>query len=108
MSIIFFFQSSCKYDLALGMTTRNTHDVDSGEAWLILLAASIVLFLSEGLRNALSVLLPTLRDQFETHTWMIGIMIALLHGVKDFVGKLQFLKICSFSQMYMSSLRYRT
>ena len=70
------------------MVTTNTHDVDSGQAWLILLAVYIILFLSEGLWKALSVLLPTLRDQFETHTWLIGIMIALLHGVKDFVGKL--------------------
>ena len=71
------------------MATKNTHDVDSGQAWLILVAISTIMFLSEGLRKALSVLLPTLRDQFETHTWMIGIMIALMHGVKDFVCTLQ-------------------
>ena len=81
------------------MTTRNTHDVDSGQAWLILLAAAIVFFLGEGLRKALSVLLPTLRDQFETNTWLIGIIIALMHGVKDFVGKLQVPKIWNFSQI---------
>ena len=74
----------------LSMATTNTHDVDTGHAWLILFANSCVLFLSEGLRKALSVILPTLKDQFETHTWLIGIMIALMHGVKDFVGKLQF------------------
>ena len=66
-----------------------THDVDSGQAWLILCATSTILSLSEGLRKAMSVLLPTLKDQFETHTWLIGIMIALMHGVKDFVGKLE-------------------
>ena len=69
------------------MTTRNRHDVDSGQAWMILLAASILFFISEGLKKALSILLPTLTDQFETHTWLIGIMFALMHGVKDFVGK---------------------
>ena len=69
------------------MTTRNTHNVDSGQAWLILLAISIVDFLSQGLKKALSVLLPTLRDQFKTHTWMIGTIIALTYGIKDFAGK---------------------
>ena len=73
------------------MTTL-THEVDSGQAWLILYATSTILFLSEGLRKALSVLLPTLQDQFETHTWLIGIMIALMHGIKDFVGKLHIIK----------------
>ena len=82
------------------MTTTNIHDVDSGQAWLILLAASIVIFLSEGLRKALSVLLPTLTDQFGTHTWLIGIMIALMSGVKDFVGTLQLTKITKYSRVY--------
>ena len=68
------------------MTTL-MHDVDSGHAWLILFAASTLFFLCEGFRKSLSVLLPTLKDQFETHTWLIGIMLALTHGVKDFLGK---------------------
>ena len=80
------------------MEPTNTHDVDSGQAWLILPAISTIIFFSEGLRKALSVLLPTLTDQFETHTWLIGIMIALMSGVKDFVGTLQLTKTTKFSQ----------
>ena len=67
--------------------TLSTHDVDSGYAWLILVASNTLFFLSEGFRKSLSVLLPTLKDHFETQTWLIGIMIALTHGVKDFLGK---------------------
>ena len=62
-------------------------DVDSGKAWLILFASSIILFLNEGYRKGLSVLLPTFKDQFETHTWLIGIMIAFTHAMRDFSGK---------------------
>ena len=71
--------------------TTITHDVDSGHAWLILFGACTINFLCDGFRKSLSVLLPTLKDQFETHAWMIGIMIALTHGVKDFLGKLNVL-----------------
>ena len=76
------------------MTMANTHDVDvdAGQAWLTLPAISTVSFLSEGFRKALSVLLPTLTNQFETHTWLIGIMIALMSGVKDFVGTMHLTK----------------
>ena len=70
------------------MSTTNTHNVDSGQTWLILFAVSTISFLSEGFRKALSVLLPTLTNQFETHTWMIGVMIAFMSVVKDFVGTL--------------------
>ena len=64
------------------------HDVDTGHAWLILFAVSTFFFLSEGFRKSLSILLPTLKDQFETHTWLIGIMLALTHGIRDVLGKL--------------------
>ena len=74
------------FSAAVSMT-KAMHDVDTGYSWLILIADNILVFLCEGLRKSLSVLLPTLKDQFETHTWLIGIMIALTHGIKDFLGR---------------------
>ncbi|XP_072051558.1 monocarboxylate transporter 12-like isoform X2 [Amphiura filiformis] len=65
---------------------RQTHSTDTGWAWMILLASCMVLFMWDGLRKGLSVLLPTLKEQFETHTWMIGLMIALSQAVRDFTG----------------------
>ncbi|XP_072051559.1 monocarboxylate transporter 11-like isoform X3 [Amphiura filiformis] len=65
---------------------RQTHSTDTGWAWMILLASCMVLFMWDGLRKGLSVLLPTLKEQFETHTWMIGLMIALSQAVRDFTA----------------------
>ncbi|XP_072040504.1 monocarboxylate transporter 11-like [Amphiura filiformis] len=58
--------------------------IDSGWSWMILGAASIIVFLWAGIAKALSVLLPTLKDQFETHTWIIGAMIMMMISVRDF------------------------
>ena len=77
-------------------------DVDGGHAWLILFAISTFYFLSGGFRKSLSILLPTLKDQFETHTWLIGIMLALTHGVKDFLGKLN---VQSLQESWKSALK---
>ena len=77
-----FFQAAASFSM-----TKATHDVDTGYSWLILISDTSLVFLTEGLRKSLSVMLPTLKDQFETQTWLIGIMIALTHGVKDFLGR---------------------
>ena len=52
------------------MTTRNRHDVDSGHAWMILLAASIVLFISEGFKKALSAVQVT-STEYASHTYIL-------------------------------------
>ncbi|XP_072025126.1 monocarboxylate transporter 13-like [Amphiura filiformis] len=66
--------------------TIQAHPIDSGWSWMILVAASIMMFIWEGLVKSLSVLLPTLKEQFETHTWMIGLMITLMISVRDVAG----------------------
>ena len=44
-------------------------------------------FLWVGAAKGLAVLLPTLRDQMATQTWVIGWMIAIMEATSDLVGK---------------------
>ncbi|XP_072019361.1 monocarboxylate transporter 12-like [Amphiura filiformis] len=53
---------------------------------MILLSCCVTLFLYEVTLKSLAVLLPTLKDQFETYTWVIGTMISLLTSVRDLTG----------------------
>ncbi len=64
-----------------------TQYVDSSWSWIILVATSVIYFLWCGLLKALSVLLPTLQDQFETHTWVIGVLDTMLIIIRDCSGK---------------------
>ncbi len=68
------------------MATQTQH-VYSGWSWVILAATSFVMFVWSGMMKALSVLLPTLQDQFETHTWVIGVMATTMFTVRDFSSK---------------------
>ena len=60
---------------------------DAGWSWFIFLSAFASYLLWEGTIKSLAVLPPTLKEHFRTHTWMIGLMIALMNAVKDFSGK---------------------
>ncbi|XP_072051497.1 monocarboxylate transporter 13-like [Amphiura filiformis] len=53
---------------------------DSGWAWMISLATFTAVTLETGTVKALGVMLPTLRQQFSTPTWVIGLGISLAPG----------------------------
>ena len=53
---------------------------DTGWSWLICFGAFVVYFLESGLVKCLGVLLPALRAEFQTHTWVIGLIISLMPG----------------------------
>ncbi|XP_072023377.1 monocarboxylate transporter 11-like [Amphiura filiformis] len=50
---------------------------DQGWAWIITLASFISMALTTGTVKSLGVMLPTLREQFSTQTWVIGLSISL-------------------------------
>ncbi|XP_072019838.1 monocarboxylate transporter 12-like [Amphiura filiformis] len=54
--------------------------IDHGWAWLVCYGAFTALLLETGTVKALGVLLPDLREQFTTHTWIVGLMISLVPG----------------------------
>ena len=53
---------------------------DGGWAWMVLLGAFISMFLETGIVKAFGVLLPVIRDEFSTDTWVIGLSISLIPG----------------------------
>ena len=61
--------------------------MDKGWAWIVLIGAFIALFLETGVIKAFGVLLPTLRQQLETDTWLVGLSIALMPGFGAFTCK---------------------
>ena len=55
-------------------------DTDSEWSFIISVGVFIVMFLETGTLKSLGVLLPELREEFTTHTWVIGLAIAILPG----------------------------
>ena len=53
---------------------------DKGWAWIVSIGTFIAVFIDIGIVKSLGVLLPTLRQQFSTDTWVIGLSIALIPG----------------------------
>ena len=53
---------------------------DNTWSWWISLGAFIIYFLSAGMIKGLGVMLPVLREQFTTQTWVIGMIISLVTG----------------------------
>ncbi len=54
--------------------------VDKGWSWLVCVGSVTAMFLETGTVKALGVLLPVLREQFTTKTWIIGLVISLVPG----------------------------
>ena len=52
-----------------------------GRAWLVCFRNFVILFLETGMVKALGVLLPVLRQQFTTQTWIIGCITSLVPGI---------------------------
>ena len=53
---------------------------DSGWSWIVSLGAFVAMMLETGMVKCLGVLLPDLREQFSTDTWVIGLAISLAPG----------------------------
>ena len=62
-------------------------EVDKGWAWLVCLGRFMAMFLETGMVKALGVLLPVLREQFATETWIIGVVISLVPGFGAITGE---------------------
>ena len=56
-------------------------EADKGWAWLVSLGTFAAEFLETGIVKALGVLLPALREQFATQTWIIGLIISIVPGI---------------------------
>ena len=69
------------------MTKAGSDKKEGGWAWMVMLGAFISTFLETGIVKALGVLLPVLRDQFATDTWVIGLSIALIPGFGALICK---------------------
>ena len=55
-------------------------EVDKGWSWFVCVGSVVAIFLENGTVKALGVLLPVLRQQFATKTWIIGLVISLVPG----------------------------
>ena len=66
------------------MTARN-----GGWGWFVVASAHISTMMWDGDTKALAVLLPTLKEQFATQTWMMGWLIGMKTTVMDLTGKLK-------------------
>ncbi|XP_072025020.1 uncharacterized protein [Amphiura filiformis] len=53
---------------------------DGSWAWLVCFGIFVALFIETGLVKSLGVLLPDLREQFSTQTWVIGLAISSVPG----------------------------
>ncbi|XP_022094025.1 monocarboxylate transporter 12-like isoform X2 [Acanthaster planci] len=59
-------------------------DIDGGRAYFVLLALHVTYILFAGTSKGLGVLLPTLKEHFDTHTWLVGSIISLVMTTMDF------------------------
>ena len=53
---------------------------DSGRSWAVAVATFLLMFIETGVVKSLGVLLPDIREQFATKTWVIGFAISLVPG----------------------------
>ena len=61
------------------------HHRDVGRSWLILFGASCLMFVETGVVKSLGVLLPSIREQMATKTWVVGFAISLTPGFGSIV-----------------------
>ncbi|XP_038072554.1 monocarboxylate transporter 13-like [Patiria miniata] len=64
------------------MTTCRTSS-NGGRAYLVLLAMHVAYILFAGTSKGLGVLLPTLKEYFDTHTWLVGSIISFMMTIMD-------------------------
>ena len=60
---------------------------DSARSWLVLTVALYFVFLEVGLIKSFSVLLPDIKEQFATDTWVLGLSVSINVGWGSALGK---------------------
>ncbi|XP_072024355.1 monocarboxylate transporter 2-like [Amphiura filiformis] len=58
-----------------------TSDVDSNRAWFVALCAHVCIMIHEGLIKALGVMIPEITEYFNTSTWVVGLIIAMMPAI---------------------------
>ena len=64
---------------------------DSGRSWLLLAITTFSMLLELGTIKALSVLLPSMKEQLKTEAWIVGSSIAVIQGFGYTFGKLKYI-----------------
>ncbi|XP_072020215.1 uncharacterized protein [Amphiura filiformis] len=59
---------------------RTTMVKDNARSWVVLAVVTFCVFLEIGTIKGFSILLPDLKQQLDTHTWIIGSSIAIMTG----------------------------
>ena len=60
---------------------------DSGRSWVLLATVTFSMLLELGTIKALSVLLPSVKEQLKTEAWIVGSSIAVIQGFGYTFGK---------------------
>ena len=60
---------------------------DTKWSWVVLVVVTVTVSLEVGTIKGLSVLLPELRDQLSSQTWIIGSSISIVYGWGYVLGK---------------------
>ncbi len=60
---------------------------DSATSWVVLGVVTFSLFLEVGLVKSFSVLLPDIKEQFDTYTWVLGSSVSIIIGWGSIAGK---------------------
>ena len=79
-------------------------NIDGGRAHFVLLTLHVTYILVAGTSKGLGVLLPSLKEHFDTHTWLVGSIISFMMTVTDFSCK----KIIPFCSPGLSQYRTNT
>ncbi|XP_072017003.1 monocarboxylate transporter 11-like [Amphiura filiformis] len=53
---------------------------DTAASWLVVASVTVVYFIQQGLVKSLGVLLPDIKEQFSTYTWVVGWSISYVSG----------------------------
>ena len=61
---------------------------DGKWSWIVLSMLTLIVFLEVGTIKGLSVLLPDMKEQLSSSTWIVGSCISIIIGSGYFVGKL--------------------
>ncbi|XP_072046348.1 monocarboxylate transporter 6-like [Amphiura filiformis] len=63
-----------------------TRSKDNATSWVVLGVVTFSLFLEVGVIKSFSVLLPDIREQFETYTWVVGSSVSIIIGWGSVIG----------------------
>ncbi|XP_072027312.1 monocarboxylate transporter 12-like [Amphiura filiformis] len=61
--------------------SRMKNGKDTGWSWLVCCGSVVAMFLETGMVEGLGLLLPVLREQFSSQTWVIGLIVSLVPGI---------------------------